>query len=59
MRPLVARCRLGLASLRQGSGAAGGDARAARDAAAEALRELGMTHWLGRPDPPAVRASTT
>ena len=47
MRPLAARCRLGLAvaHYRMGERAA---ARTEVAAAAEALREMGMVHWLGR-----------
>ena len=47
MRPLAARCRLGLAvtHYRMGERAA---ARTEVAAAAEALREMGMVHWLSR-----------
>jgi class 3 adenylate cyclase/tetratricopeptide (TPR) repeat protein len=47
MRPLVARCHLGLAAAQQLSGAQA-EARAERDAAVELFRELEMTHWLGK-----------
>jgi hypothetical protein len=47
MRPLVARCHLGLAAVQQRSGAQA-EARAERDAAVEMLRELEMPHWLGQ-----------
>jgi len=47
MRPLVARCHLGLATLHHCGGAAA-EARAELDAAVVGLRELEMTHWLTR-----------
>jgi class 3 adenylate cyclase/tetratricopeptide (TPR) repeat protein len=47
MRPLVARCRLGLAAVHRHAGAEA-EARADQDAAVEALRAMQMTHWLGR-----------
>jgi class 3 adenylate cyclase/tetratricopeptide (TPR) repeat protein len=46
MRPLAARCRLGLAALHEKTGAQA-DARAERHAAVETLRSLKMAHWLG------------
>jgi hypothetical protein len=47
MRPLVARCRLGLAAVHRHAGAEA-EARTDQDAAVEALRAMQMTHWLGR-----------
>jgi class 3 adenylate cyclase/tetratricopeptide (TPR) repeat protein len=47
MRPLVARCHLGLATV-HGCGGAAAEARAELDAAVVGLRELEMTHWLAR-----------
>jgi class 3 adenylate cyclase/tetratricopeptide (TPR) repeat protein len=47
MRPLAARCRLGLATMHERSGAKE-EARAERDAAVETLRDLQMTHWVGQ-----------
>jgi class 3 adenylate cyclase/tetratricopeptide (TPR) repeat protein len=47
MRPLVARCQLNLAEAQQMDGALE-EARAHRDAAIEAFRELRMPSWLGR-----------
>ena len=47
MRPLAARCRLGLAAVRERTGAKA-EARAELDAAVEGLRGLEMSHWLGR-----------
>ena len=47
MRPLVARCHLGLASVHRGAGAEA-EARTELDAAVEILRALELTHWLGR-----------
>jgi ATP/maltotriose-dependent transcriptional regulator MalT len=47
MRPLVARCHLGLAATHRRIGTQA-EARTELDAAAKALRGLGMTHWLGR-----------
>jgi tetratricopeptide (TPR) repeat protein len=49
MRPLVARCRLGLGQLARRAGDAGTAARQL-DAAAALLHELGMTYWLERVD---------
>ena len=49
MRPLAARCHLGLAVLHQCSDAAA-EARVELDAATEALRAMAMTYWLGRLD---------
>ena len=49
MRPLVARCRLGLGQLARRVGDAGTAARQL-DAAAALLHELGMTYWLERVD---------
>jgi tetratricopeptide (TPR) repeat protein len=49
MRPLVARCRLDLATALQAIGARE-EAQAEREAAAEAFRELKMPGWLGRMD---------
>ncbi len=46
MRPLAARCRLGLAAMHEKTGAQA-EARAERNAAVETLRSLQMTHWLG------------
>jgi predicted ATPase len=54
MRPLAARCRMGLATVPRGTGGRA-DARAERDAAIEGLRGLGMSHWLGRVE--ALRGS--
>ena len=48
MRPLAARCRLGLATMHEKSGAKDGKARAERDAAVETFRDLPMPHWLGQ-----------
>jgi tetratricopeptide (TPR) repeat protein len=45
MRPLAARCRMGLAAVRQRTGERAA-ARAELDAAHENLRELGMRHWF-------------
>jgi class 3 adenylate cyclase/tetratricopeptide (TPR) repeat protein len=53
MRPLVARCHLGLATAHQRIGARA-EARAELDAAVEILRELEMTHWLGRVEAPGT-----
>jgi class 3 adenylate cyclase/tetratricopeptide (TPR) repeat protein len=47
MRPLVARCHLGLATVHHRGGTAA-EARAELDAAVAGLRELEMTHWLAR-----------
>ena len=46
MRPLAARCRLGLAAVHAAHRTHTAEARAERDAAVETLRELEMTHWL-------------
>ena len=61
MRPLAARCRLGLARLARRAGDAETAAREL-DAAAARLHELGMTYWLERVDldrvgPPAGGAA--
>ena len=56
MRPLVARCHLGLGRLARRAGDAGTAARHL-DAATALLHELGMTYWLERVDlDPAGRA---
>ncbi|HET6369432.1 MAG TPA: AAA family ATPase [Pseudomonadales bacterium] len=56
MRPLVARCRLGLGRLARRAGDTGTAARHL-DAATALLHELGMTYWLERVDlDPAGRA---
>jgi class 3 adenylate cyclase/tetratricopeptide (TPR) repeat protein len=47
MRPLVARCRLGLATVHRHAGAEV-EARTDQDAAVEAFRAMQMVHWLGR-----------
>jgi tetratricopeptide (TPR) repeat protein len=47
MRPLAARCRLGLAAIHEKTGAEA-EARAERNAAVETLRSLKMPHWLGQ-----------
>jgi class 3 adenylate cyclase/tetratricopeptide (TPR) repeat protein len=47
MRPLAARCRLGLAMLPPPGGGPA-PSRPELDAALTGLRELGMTHWLSR-----------
>ena len=49
MRPLVARCRLGMGRLARRAGEFG-IARRHLDAAAALLHELGMTYWLERVD---------
>jgi hypothetical protein len=49
MRPLAARCHLGLATAHRCGGAAT-EARVELDTAVESLRSLGMSHWLGRVD---------
>ena len=49
MRPLAARCHLGLAMTHQAAGARE-QARAEHDAAAQIFRELKMHHWLGSVD---------
>jgi tetratricopeptide (TPR) repeat protein len=61
MRPLLARCRLGLGRLARRAGEFG-VARRHLDAAAALLHEMGMTYWLERVDldrisPPAGAAS--
>jgi class 3 adenylate cyclase/tetratricopeptide (TPR) repeat protein len=45
MRPLAARCRMGLAAVRQRTGERAA-ARAELDVTLESLRGLGMSHWL-------------
>ena len=47
MRPLAARCHLGLAIVHQQAGTRA-DAQAELGTAIETLRELRMTHWLAR-----------
>jgi DNA-binding SARP family transcriptional activator/tetratricopeptide (TPR) repeat protein len=47
MRPLEARCHLGLAALHHAEGR-GGEARAARAQAIEMFRSMGMDFWLAR-----------
>jgi class 3 adenylate cyclase/tetratricopeptide (TPR) repeat protein len=49
MRPLAARCLLGLAAAHQAAGARE-EAQAEREAAVQAFRVLTMPHWLGRVD---------
>jgi hypothetical protein len=49
MRPLVARCHLGLAEAHR-SGGAPAEARAELATAVESLRSLGMSHWRARVD---------
>jgi len=61
MRPLLARCRLGLGRLARRAGEFG-VARRHLDGAAALLHEMGMTYWLERVDldrisPPAGAAS--
>ncbi len=51
MRPLAARCRMGLAAVHRRTGGQA-EARAELDEAVEGLRALGMTHWLGRLETP-------
>ena len=58
MRPLVARCHRGLALLHGHDGAVD-EARVERDAAAETLRGLGMTHWLEGLEAPDPGVRTT
>ena len=53
MRPLAARCHLGLASAHRIGGATA-DARTELDTAVASLRSLGMSHWLGRVDAAGV-----
>ena len=47
MRPLEARCHLGIAALHHAHGQAD-EARAAGDRAIEMFRDMGMGYWLGR-----------
>jgi tetratricopeptide (TPR) repeat protein len=49
MRPLAARCHLGLEKAHRRSGAAV-EARAELETAARSFRNLGMSHWLGQVD---------
>jgi class 3 adenylate cyclase/tetratricopeptide (TPR) repeat protein len=49
MKPLAARCHLGLEAAHRRRGATA-DARAELDTAVASLRSMGMSHWLARAD---------